>query len=293
MGKRLVRTDKNGTQYWVDDRCPKCGGTGYIPCYAYHDGGICYQCGGSGYGQTSWKVYTPEYQAQLEERRAARSQRKAEEFNANLPEHYHSIGLTDAGTAFAVLEKTFGRQDELKAAGARFNGDWWYFDHAAEGWDVVEIDVKELLDIHAAEGKIGWDEDKKGYETKEAVAKILKQRRTEENSKVETSFYGSVGDKFETEVTLEKAFHFESWDFRGNHCVKFGYKMRDSEGHVFVWITGKEPRQLFNQLSDSHAKLQEEEREVEGRKFTLKASVKGHKEREGIKETQVLRCKFI
>ena len=32
---------------------------------------------------------------------------------------------------------------------------------------------------------------------------------------------------------------------------------------------------------------------VEGIKFTLKASVKGHKEREGIKETQVLRCKFI
>lgn len=21
MGKRLFRTDKNGTQYWVDDRC--------------------------------------------------------------------------------------------------------------------------------------------------------------------------------------------------------------------------------------------------------------------------------
>ena len=293
MGQRLVRTDKNGTQYWVDDRCPKCGGTGYIECYAYHDGGICYQCGGSGYGQTSWKVYTPEYQAQLEERRAARRQRKEEEFNANLPKHYRSIGLTADGTAFVVLEKTFGRQDELKAAGARFNGDWWYFDHAAEDWDVVEIDVKELLDVHAAEGKIGWDEDKKGYETKEAVAKILKQRRTEENSKVETSFYGIVGDKFEAEVTLEKAFHFETYDFRGNNCVKFGYKMRDSEGHVFVWITSKEPRQLFNQLSDSHAKLQEEEREVEGIKFTLKASVKGHKEREGIKETQVLRCKFI
>ena len=28
MGKRLIRTDKNGTQYWVDDRCPKCGGRG-------------------------------------------------------------------------------------------------------------------------------------------------------------------------------------------------------------------------------------------------------------------------
>ena len=125
------------------------------------------------------------------------------------------------------------------------------------------------------------------------MAKILKQRRTEENSKVETSFYGSVGDKFETEVTLEKAFHFNSWDFRGNDCIKFGYKMRDSEGHVFVWITDKEPSQLFKQLSDSNASFQEDERKVEGSKFTLKGSVKGHKEREGIKETQVLRCKFI
>lgn len=69
--------------------------------------------------------------------------------------------------------------------------------------------------------------------------------------------------------------------------------MRDSEGHVFVWITNKEPSQLFKQFNDSNASLQEEERKVEGIKFTLKASVKGHKEREGIKETQVLRCKFI
>lgn len=28
MGKRLIRTDKNGTKYWENDDCPKCGGSG-------------------------------------------------------------------------------------------------------------------------------------------------------------------------------------------------------------------------------------------------------------------------
>ena len=90
MGKRLVRTDKNGTQYWVDDRCPKCGGTGFIQCY--YDGGICYQCGGSGYWKTSWKVYTPEYQAKLDERR----RRKTEEDKANAA-HIYSVVVGSFG----------------------------------------------------------------------------------------------------------------------------------------------------------------------------------------------------
>ena len=31
----LVRVDRNGTHYYVDHKCPKCGGTGY-------DGGIAF-----------------------------------------------------------------------------------------------------------------------------------------------------------------------------------------------------------------------------------------------------------
>lgn len=97
MGKRLVRTDKNGTQYWVDDRCPKCGGTGYIQGYSYQDGGICYQCDGSGYGQTSWKVYTPEYQAKLDERRRLKEEQDRAKFEENIAGYRKELGLDENG----------------------------------------------------------------------------------------------------------------------------------------------------------------------------------------------------
>ena len=143
MGKRLIRTDKNGTQYWVDDRCPKCGGTGFIQCY--YDGGICYQCGGSGYWKTSWKVYTPEYQAKLDERRRLKAEQDKAKFEENIAEYRKELGLAENGLCYIVMAKTFGKTDELKAAGGRYNGSWWYLDHPDAAWDTEEYDPKGLL----------------------------------------------------------------------------------------------------------------------------------------------------
>mgnify|MGYP003307418617 CR=1 FL=1 len=71
------KIDKNGTKYYHDYTCPRCGGAGGAQAWAY-TGYTCYECGGS--GRTSKvkiiKVYTPEYRAKLDEQREKRWQKK-------------------------------------------------------------------------------------------------------------------------------------------------------------------------------------------------------------------------
>ncbi|MBR6189243.1 MAG: hypothetical protein IKQ59_09890 [Prevotella sp.] len=40
--------DKNNMLVQELEPCPKCGGSGYLPQYHYHDNGICYECWGEG-----------------------------------------------------------------------------------------------------------------------------------------------------------------------------------------------------------------------------------------------------
>lgn len=294
MGKRLVRTDKNGTQYWVDDRCPKCGGTGYIQCYGYHDGGICYQCGGSGYGQTSWKVYTPEYQAKLDERRRLKAEQDRARFEENIAEYRKELGLAENGLCYIVMAKTFGKTDELKAAGGRYNGSWWYLDHPDAAWDTEEYDPKGILVRDYKKKELRWDRDpdEKGI-FKFVTDGIWAARRKAGNLATHSEFYGSVGDKVNLEVTLEHTFSFDSTDWMGHDVTKHGYKMTDGEGHHFVWITENNQDQLLVHLATGSPVGLDSSRMKEvlhGLRVILKGRVKGHQEREGLKETTLTRC---
>ena len=66
---RLDRIDKNGTHYYTDTQCPKCGGTGNIPCFSHVEDGVCFLCGGSGVHEKKFRVLTEEYSKKLEEKR--------------------------------------------------------------------------------------------------------------------------------------------------------------------------------------------------------------------------------
>lgn len=84
MTKTLIKTDKNGTKYYEEDVCPKCGGTGYLPFYHHVDCGRCFKCDGTGLFTHIIKEYTPEHAkhlAELAEKRAARKEaaKKAKE----------------------------------------------------------------------------------------------------------------------------------------------------------------------------------------------------------------------
>lgn len=81
-----LRTDKNGTKYYANYTCPRCGGAGGSDKWAF-TGWTCYECGGTGESSTPVieKEYTPEYRAKLDERARKRAEAKrakqVEEFN--------------------------------------------------------------------------------------------------------------------------------------------------------------------------------------------------------------------
>lgn len=65
----LDRVDRNGTHYYTNNRCPKCGGEGYINYYNHVEGGVCFLCGGTGAHSTKVVVRTEEYAAKLDAKR--------------------------------------------------------------------------------------------------------------------------------------------------------------------------------------------------------------------------------
>lgn len=72
-----LRTDKNGTKYYANYTCPRCGGAGGSDKWAF-TGWTCYECGGTGESPTPVieKEYTPEYRAKLDERARKRAEAK-------------------------------------------------------------------------------------------------------------------------------------------------------------------------------------------------------------------------
>lgn len=76
MARTLIRIDRNGTKYWADDTCKRCGGAGQRSEW-YYTGMTCWECGGTGRTDPHIeKEYTPEYEAVLAERRAEREAKK-------------------------------------------------------------------------------------------------------------------------------------------------------------------------------------------------------------------------
>lgn len=89
----LIRIDRNGTKYYEGDvPCSRCDGKGIYfigvcnghPVPSPVDNGVCFKCGGTGKEHSTWKEYTPEYEAKLEARRKARREKYLEEHKAEI-----------------------------------------------------------------------------------------------------------------------------------------------------------------------------------------------------------------
>ena len=83
----LIKIDRNGSKYyegWVT--CDRCGGSGGADQWKY-TGWTCYKCGGKGKIIGKWIERTPEYQAKLDARRAAKAQARAAEYQKQAAEH--------------------------------------------------------------------------------------------------------------------------------------------------------------------------------------------------------------
>lgn len=92
----LIRVDRNGTKYYSGMvTCDRCGGAGGADKWAY-TGWNCYKCGGTGKVQGTWKEYTPEYEAKLEERRSKRAEKYMKEHEQEIKEREEARAKAEA-----------------------------------------------------------------------------------------------------------------------------------------------------------------------------------------------------
>lgn len=258
----LIKIDRNGTKYYGDSKCPKCGGSGYIYGYEHIEGGVCFKCNGSGIYYHSWKEYTPEYAEKLALRRLEKAKKLAPEKNQKL---FKSYGFSEDGKAWLVTGNTFAIKDQLKAAGAKFNDLGWHFDHEVSEFPTYQIGIEEIATLREdgsyflmAGGDIS------------NFARDIRDNYGPVTSKSE--YVGTVGEKIILAVKYLGCSSYET------HYTWYGevhnvYKFEDENGNALIWNTGS--YQDFE----------------EGKSYTLSASVKEHKEYRGTKQTALTRCK--
>lgn len=92
----LIKVDRNGTKYFSGlVTCSRCGGAGGAKQWAY-TGWTCYECGGTGKVAGTWKEYTPEYEAKLEERRRKRAEKYQREHEQEIRERQEDRAKEEA-----------------------------------------------------------------------------------------------------------------------------------------------------------------------------------------------------
>lgn len=271
-----IRTDKNGTKYFADYTCKRCGGQGGLPQWTY-TGYTCYECGGTGVAAKPdiYKEYTPEYAAKLEERRAKAREKKRleriEQIKNKLPEIYQDHGFSSDGKIFVVTGNTYEIREELKAAGAKWFSALrsWGFTEDTDKYLTVEISFDECYTVDMETGCVNWN-----YET--GNEDLIKSKMPKEEGKSESEFIGAVGDKFSQVVTFVRYFEYErnSYSGWGKELARI-YKFVDDSGNVLIWNTS------------SWKNLQE------GTKYTIKAKVKEHNTYQGEKQTILTRCNIV
>lgn len=274
-----IKTDKNGTKYYADYTCTRCGGKGYWEGWRY-TGLTCYKCGGTGVQDKPEiiKEYTPEYEAKLEAQRAKRAekrrQERVEEINNNLSEMLQAKNFNADGKQYVVVqENSYDIREELKGAGAWWNGrlSHWVFANKPEAYKTVEVDWQEYMEVDYEQGWLRYRDD---VNHKELIESKLPK-------KVSTSQYvGNVKDKIETEVKLERVFTYyveaHGWFHHNQTEERYIYSFTDKDGNVLVWKTAS--CEMFN---------------CKGETFRIKGTVKSHDEYKGTKQTQLQRVKRV
>jgi len=255
----IQKVDRNGSQHWIDNNCPKCGGIGYLHGYEHVDGARCWKCNASGFYPHSWIIRTPEYQAKLNKRR---NDKKRKENLDGRAAFLAKEGFNSEGKTFVVIGKTYEIKDDLKVAGAKFNIYLnWHFVEKPDTFPTVELTIDDCFtenDIAA----LWWND-------RFDIQDIIKERTPKESSKSE--YIGEVGKRIAVEVCLKSSYSFEhSFGYYGG--TSYIHSFIDENGNVIIWKTSK------------HL--------TEGEKYTLVGTVKEHSEYRETKQTILTRCKI-
>lgn len=268
-----IRTDRNGTRYFSDCTCRRCGGHGFIQCYGHVEGGRCFECGGSGITDhpETIKVYTPEHDAKLAAQRQARAdariEAKRKEYREHMSDKLRELGFgIEEGIAvcYRVVGNTYEVKEQLKALGCKFKPQLgWYSAQDLEGFETQRLEAAEVCHFDEEAITIEWED-----------AEQVKQKWTENIRKAEEStsrHVGNIGERIEINVHIDRVFESEfrvhggEWGSRSSYM----YLMHDAEGNIYKWS------------SSCYY--------VEGEDVKLRATVKDHIEYRGVAQTVITR----
>ncbi len=269
------RTDRNGTRYFVDWTCDRCGGRGGWEGWP---GFTCYDCGGSGRDDKGHiiKIYTPEHAAKLAKQREARAKKAEAERVANAIAN-RGENLRNAGfgqeeidgvvtwVIYRVVGNTFEIKDALKALGCKFKPQvGWYASAALEGYECQRLTEQQVLTENIF---IEWKD-------KDAITPLWTEniRRVEEST---SNWVGEIGERIDIHVTIDRAFESEFQRNSGWYgtTTNYMYLMHDEVGNVYKWSTSC----YYKEKDECH----------------FKATVKDHAEYKGIKQTVLTRCTLV
>lgn len=262
-----VRVDRNGTRYFNDYTCCRCGGKGGWEGWP---GYTCYDCGGAGYTDkaTVFKVYTPEHAAKLEAQRQERARKREEERRQKAIEERDKnllaagFGKEDVYVIYRVVGNTYEIKDTLKSLGCKFNpAVGWYAPTALEGYECQRLEEKQVLTDSIY---IEW-KDKK-----EVESLLIENIRKKEESP--SKWVGEIGERIRVTLHIDRVFESE---YRRNDgwwgtTINYMYLMHDKDGNIFKWSTSC----CYD----------------EGKDITFNATVKDHAEYKGIAQTVLTRC---
>ena len=285
----LIKIDKNGTKYWKDDCCPRCGGSGRLPEFAGIDNGRCFRCGGSGISETTWKEYTAEYRKILDDRRIARAKKKAAGYNESF---LKKNGFSEDGHTWIVMGNTYDIKDELKEAGAHFNNLLlWHFDHEPQGHDSVMLSVDDVCDLDYAE-RYSW---KVYSDVVEMVSKLQEEYKKAHTPDSTSEFVGEIGQRITVDIVEHRTVTFES-HFGWQSITMAIHIMKDASGNVFTWKTqnglGWDVRVDARNHPDPEGDYYMWHRIENDEHFFITGTVKEHSEYQGEKQTVLTRCKI-
>ena len=123
-------------------KCPKCGGTGYIPQYNHVEDGICFDCSGSGWIDKKEYEHMIEQQATRDIKRLSK-----QESNLKAARDFYTDVL------YLVIGNTYSIKNELKANGAKWNF-WmtgWTFTEPKENYKTIAINYNDVKDFSISE----------------------------------------------------------------------------------------------------------------------------------------------
>lgn len=234
---------RGSAMYRTRRACYRCGGVGGSEGWA-HTGWTCYNCGGAGYFPHAAKCYTAERLAKLvaiADRKAAARQAAADaKAAAYRAEQDAKFDAWQAANAPAVDAIFLGRGTDVRVVG-----------EAIGKVENRETLPDALLDV---------------------ALSIVFARLAAADIRAASTFVGSVGDRAEFDVVVEKVIDISLGSFPT--VYRYIYLLRDAAGNRVVYKGTALPTD-------------------EGERYRIRATIAGHEEYRGERQTIVQRPKMI